>query len=90
MPRSRARRARRSGTNLHQALEHRLGPRPLGLADRDDWDTTAARALKSPGLPKSLELEPDAPDATPTREWMLPEPPELPAPEPDVGFDFDL
>ncbi len=82
--------AARHDPNLHHALEHRLGPRPLGLADRDAWDTTAARALKSPGLPKSLELEPDAPDPTITREWTLPEPPELPAPEPDVGFDFDL
>ncbi len=80
----------RHDPDLHAALEDQHGPRPLGLAERHAWDTTAARALKSRDQTRSLDLESDAPDATPTREWMLPESPELPAPEPDVGFDFDL
>jgi len=79
----------RHDPDLQAALEDRHGPRPLGLAERDAWDTTAASALRSREQPRSLDLEPDAPDTTPTREWALPEP-TLPAPEPDVGFDFDL
>ncbi len=82
--------AARHDPNLHQALEHRFGPRPLGLADRDTWDTNAARSLRSREQPRTLELEPDGPDSTPTREWSLPEPLEVPAPEPDLGFDLDL
>jgi hypothetical protein len=80
----------RHDPDLQAALEDRHGPRPLGLAERDAWDATAARALRSREQPRSLDLEPDGPDATPTREWALPQPPEPAAPEPDVGFDFDL
>ncbi len=37
----------RHDPDLQAALEDRHGPRPLGLAERDAWDTTAARALRA-------------------------------------------
>jgi len=80
----------RHDPDLKAALEDRHGPRPPGLAERDDWETTAARALTSHDPPRSHGLESRGPDAAPTREWALPEPPELPAPQPDVGFDLDF
>ncbi len=82
--------AARHDPDLQATLEDRHGPRPLGLTERHAWDTTAARALKSRDQTRSLDLEPDGHNATPTREWALPEPPTLPAPEPEVGFDFDI
>jgi len=82
--------AARHDPDLQAALEDRHGPRPLGLAERHVWDMTAAHTLRSPGRPRSFDPEPDGPDAGPIREWALPEPPDLLAPEPDVGLDFDI
>lgn len=82
--------AARHDPDLHPALEDRLGPRPSSLAERDAWDTAAARQLTAGELPRTRNPEPGAPDAAPTREWTLPEPPELPTPQPDIGFDLDL
>ena len=82
--------AARHDPDLQAALEDRQGPRPLGLANRDDWDTSAANQLRSRELPTSLDLEPDGHNATAAREWALPESPQLLTPDPEVGFDFDL
>ncbi len=72
----------RHDPDLQAALEDRHGPHPLGLAERAAWDTTAARELRT------LDPELGSPDPALTREWTLREPPEVHAPQPDIGFDL--